>query len=82
MAGEFTSWCALYAQFKDALAKRKAEWLFKRVIENQRQMELGYNGPMNVANFMEWLSQKCGEEKYGDGIEGGMFGLTVGGDDA
>jgi len=79
MAGEFTSWCALLAKAKDALAQGDIERFMKSSIETRAQRSVEYRGPLDQIKFIEFLTQKCTEEQMGL-EEGDMCSIVYGGD--
>ena len=70
----FTTWTALLAKWKDALANRDTDSFFLMSSENLHEMKAVYTRLDNVAKFTEWLEGKAAMEQETDPDTGESYG--------
>lgn len=79
MAGEFTSWAAILAKAKDALASGEIERFMRTTVENSREMKSVMSNSKDLKLFIGWLEEKAATEALGT-FEGQLFFTPVGGE--
>jgi len=76
MTTTFTTYTALLAQARNALANRDWQRFYIQKIQNSKDMETSYTQLGNVSRFIDWLEMKAKLESEGDS---GALQFCIGG---